>query len=171
MKYKEENYIDKQSSNITDDEVSFLNNILEELIDNDFIECIYLVPIYHNLEIAREPMDYLDIKVKVIVNENKPNIINSVMNTIRKLYYNAFNNRLVLSNMYSFQIFSEGEFFAKESFDKKCEELDLVSAYILFDRNKTFENLQDSLNIKPLSKICNISNINEIIVNEKRNVR
>ena len=141
MKYIEENFKKIMGNQIPKDELEILKPFLSELKNNQAIECIYLVPTYKKIEYGREPFDYFRKRFYIIVNNEKT--ASEEYEQIQRCIHKA---RFSLKKKGYFFV-DKYEFYCIKEFDKFYW-TSLVSSYIIFDRNGTYEKLQDELKTK-----------------------
>ena len=136
MKYIKENFKKIMGNQIPKAELEILTPFLRELKNNNDVECIYLVPTFKEIEYGRESFDYFYKQFYIIVGKEKSEHIERCINK----------TRLQLKEKGYFFVDEYG-FYCIEQFNKIYWQ-SLVSSYIIFDRNGTYEKLQDELKIQ-----------------------
>lgn len=160
MKHIEQNFKKIMGCEFLEEELQILKPFLAELKNFKAIECIFLVPTYKEIEYAREPFEYLYKEFYVIF--NKELSTDEECNKIQKCI-----------NETRFLLKDKGYFFIDEYKFETIEEFDsfywksLVSSYIIFDRNGTYEKLQDEIKTqveprKPISEYSQVGALAEI---------
>ena len=163
MKYIKENYKNSAESGFTIDELEIIKPFISELINNIDVECIFLLATYVNNRITKDPNDYCKIEISVIVDdENISRTIDKIIETGSKLDRIQDPTNTFILQITEREAFEEGRSKSYPSIAKK----DLVSSYIIYDKNGTYEKLQDKLNtsIKPWGGLSKLLNINELDV-------
>ena len=160
MKHIEENFKKIMGNKIPQDELEILKQLLLELKSYHGVECIYLVPTYEDIEYGREPFGYFYKQLYVIVNKEKlsEEECKQLQLCVNKAYFPLKKKGYFFVDEYRFhRIENFGEFYWDS----------LVSSYIIFDRNGTYERLQDELKTKvepykPISQYYDIGSLAEI---------
>lgn len=158
--YIKENFKKIMGNIIPDKELDILKPLLSNLKNNQAVKCIYLVPIYNEKEFGREPFEYFYKKFYIIVNKEK-------------ITAEEYEQMIICINKARFSLKEKGYFFVDEYRFHRIENFgefywdSLVSSYIIFDRNGTYERLQDELKskvepYKPISQYCDIGSLAEI---------
>lgn len=166
MKHIEENFKKIMGNQIPKDELDILKPFLSELKNNQAVDCIYLVPTYEEIEYGREPFVYFRKRFYIIVNKEKaiPSVCEQIQMCINKAKYSLNEKGYFFVDEYEFSRVAEFDKFYWGS---------LVSSYIIFDRNGTYEKLQDEFKTKvepykPISQyyeygsLAEIENIDEL---------
>lgn len=164
MKYIKENIRIKDGQKIYDDDLKILVPFINEIQNNDFVECICLIPIYKQEEVAREPNDYCYIDIKIFVNEELKDY-EEIKSSINKVHYDLCNRYLPI-NEYNFEIIDLKKFNPNYSIYSSLCKKDLVSSYIIYDKNGTFGELQEELEsqVRPWGSLVQIENIEKLDV-------
>ena len=160
MKHIEQNFRKIMGCQFLEKELEILKSFLSELKSFPAVECIFLVPTYKEIEYGRETFDYFYKDFSVIL--NKKLMTNEDYNQIQRC---MIETNVLLEN--------QGYFFVNEYEFKTIEEFDefywksLVSSYIIFDRNGTYEKLQDEIKTqveprKPISEYSQVGALAEI---------
>ena len=164
MKYIEENFSDAYVQDLSDDEIRHLTTFLKEQVSIESVECICLKPEYREIDRRYYDDSYCSVEIKIIVRKESRDlkwIERSICEARRCLPFISY----IPTNEFKFVITDINSFNSDSIITKSWNERDLVSSYILFDRNGIFEKLQDELreNKEPwvgLSKIGNIDKLN-----------
>ena len=170
MKYIEKNFENADVRSFSDDEIKFINQLLKELIDNESVEGVFLIPIAKEEEVCRSTNYYCKAKLVVIARKSNKELkylretamkdFNISISNKRYLPVNEINTETIyLSNLVRAK---------KDSLIKLWFDYDLVSSYIMFDRNGIIGKLQDdaSKKVKPW-KVARIINLDKLITEEK----
>ena len=174
MKYIEENFKDTNVQSLSDNEIRYLSEFLEKQISIQSVECILLKPKYK--EICRRYYDdsYCSIQIIVITQKESRDlkiIEESILETERLLPFLSY----IPTNEFDFVIDDVDSYKSESIIIRSWSECDLVSSYILFDRNGYFENMQDELRERktPYVGLSKIDNINKLCTEpfEKRLAR
>ena len=162
MKYIKKNIRIKDGQKIYDDDLNILVPFIDELKNKDAVECICLMPLYMQEEIAREPNDYCHIFIKIFANGELEDY-EEIKNSISKVEYDL-GNRYIPVNEYGFEIIDLKEFYQDDSIYSTLCKKDLVSSYIIYDKKGAFAELQDESNkqIRPWAVLVQIENIEEL---------
>lgn len=161
MKYIKENYKNSAESGFTLDELEIIKPFISDLVNDIDVECIFLLATYVDKKISKGFTNYCKIEISIVVDdENISKTIDKIMETGNKL--DCLQEPV---NTYVLQLTE------RESFDEKrsrsypsIAKKDLVSSYIIYDKNGAYEELQDKLNIsiKPWEGLTKLLNINEL---------
>ena len=167
MKYIKKNIRKKDGQKIHDDDLNILAPFIDELKNKDAVECICLMPLYMQEEIAREPNDYCYIFIKIFANGELEDY-GEIKNSIRRVEYDL-SNRYIPVNEYGFEITDLKKFYQDDRIYSTLCKKALVSSYIIYDKNGTFAELQDELKnqIHPWAPLVQIENIEELNVKTK----
>ena len=136
--YIKENFKKIMGNIIPDKELDILKPLLSNLKNNQAVKCIYLVPIYNEKEFGREPFEYFYKKFYIRVNKEK-------------ITAEEYEQMIICINKARFSLKEKGYFFIDAYQFNIIEKFNewywrsLVSSYIIFDRNGTYEKLQDEL--------------------------
>lgn len=163
MKYIEENFNDAYVQDLSDDEIRHLTTFLKEQVNIEFVECICLKPEYREIDRRYYDDSYCSVEIKIIVHKESGDlkwIERSICEARRCLPFISY----IPTNEFKFVITDINSFNSDSIITKSWNERDLVSSYILFDRNGIFEKLQDELRENKeswagLSKIGNIDKL------------
>ena len=164
MKYIEENFNDAYVQDLSDDEIRHLTTFLKEQVSIESVECICLKPEYREIDRRYYDDSYCSVEIKIIVHKESSDlkwIERSICEARRCLPFISY----IPTNEFKFVITDINSFNSDSIITKSWNERDLVSSYILFDRNGIFEKLQDELRENKeswagLSKIGNIDKLN-----------
>ena len=167
MKYIKKNIKIKDGQKIHDDDLNILAPFIDELKNKDAVECICLMPLYMQEEIAREPNDYCNIFIKIFSNGELEDY-EEIKDSISKVEYDL-SNRYIPVNEYGFEIIDLKKFYQDDSIYSTLCKKALVSSYIIYDKKGTFAELQDESNkqIRPWAPLVQIENIKELDVKTK----
>lgn len=169
MKHIEKNFENRKNRSLSDDEILFLNQFLKEQIENSPVECIYLVPMCKNDE------DIINCSIRIIVVEYKGQIDldDKINRSVYEVNRNMSKKRSNPTNEIDFHVSDIKEYLGVDpkTLLKWYNDKDLVSSYILFDRNGTFGKIQERLEDKaePWTPLANITNIDELVVDYEKN--
>ena len=161
MKHIQKNFENVGYVDLSEEEIVFLNQFLMEQVNNGSVECVYLVPIYKNERQIKSSIRVVVVEFKGIVclDEN-------IKKSIYDVNHNMSTKRSHPSNEIDFQISEINEYIGVDtnSLLKWYNDKDLVSSYILFDRHKRFERIQDELkdDIEPWRPLACITNIDKL---------
>lgn len=163
MKYIEKNFNDAYVQDLSDDEIRHLTTFLKELVGIESVECICLKPEYREIDRRYYDDSYCSVEIKIIVHKESSDlkwIERSICEARRCLPFISY----IPTNEFKFVITDINSFNSDSIITKSWNERDLVSSYILFDRNGIFEKLQDELRENKeswagLSKIGNIDKL------------
>lgn len=163
MKYIEENFIFEKGNKIYDYEIRILNNFISKLKSNQSVECICLVPIYIDKNIDSESDNICSIKLYILA-KKELNDFSKIQKTINSFAKMMFNNKDQIYNWFSVEIDNATYFLSSKNIDKSNYSKDLVSSYILYDKNGSFSSLQDKYKdkVKPWNKVVALENIDKI---------
>ena len=152
MKYIKENIRIKDGQEIYDDELDILLPFINQLAIRDDVEGICLIPTYKQEEVGYEPRNYCSIYVNLFINK-KPNTNNNTNNNIEDSNYNIF-NKINQDNIIYSVLF----------------EKNLVSSYIIYDKNGELTKLQEKLKeqIKPWKSLVQIENIDKLDIKSQK---
>ena len=174
MKYIEKNFENADVRSFSDDEIKFLNQALKELIDNESVESIFLVPIAKEEEACRSTNYYCSAKLFVIARKSNKELKYSRENALKDLNINISNKRYLPVNALNTETIYLSNLVRakKDSLIKLWFDYDLVSSYILFDRNGIVGKLQDDAaeRVEPW-RVARIINIDKLITEEKEKPR
>ena len=169
MKYIKENYKNSAESGFTLDELEIIKPFISDLVNNIDVECIFLLATYVDKRITKEPNDYCKVEISVILDEkNISKTIDKLMETGNKLDCMQDPINTFVLQITEREAFEEIRSKTYPSIEKK----DLVSSYIIYDKNGTYEELQDKLktSIKPWGGLSKLLNINELDVKKENSM-
>lgn len=165
MKYIEEYFEDAKVLYLTNNEIKHLNNFLREQINIESVEGIILIPEYKEIDRRYYNDAYCSMDIKVIAHNDQKDLeeIERSISKVRcKLPY--YTTSYIPTNEFKFSITDINKFTSDSIIIKSWNERDLLSSYILFDRNGNIEKLQNELKVNKniwggLSKIGNIDEL------------
>lgn len=140
MKYIKENFAIEKGNKIYDYEIRILNNFISKLKSNQSVECICLVPIYIDKNIDSESDNICSIKLYILA-KKELNDFSKIQKTINSFAKMMFNNKDQIYNWFSVEIDNATYFLSSKNIDKSNYSKDLVSSYILYDKNGSFSSL------------------------------
>ena len=165
MKYVENNFLKAEGNRIYDPELTILKPFLNELKNNQSVECICLMPEY-----IEESFGFCSIKISIFA-RNAADDFNNIQHSIKSLLGALFYKKYKIINNFRVEIQDATSFLENKELCNVLYRKSLVSSYIVFDRTGVFEKLQEELKdqIKPWESIIELENIDELEKDDTKN--
>ena len=155
MSYIKENFTNEEAIHLTNEEVLLLNYLKTNLKDLTTIECIQLIP-------SKKNDNQNSIRINIIESSKleEKQFLKQFVNNIK---YSLDNRRTKSNNSFFITLSPPIETISQQEM-KSLAKKEIVSSYIIFDRNGRYTNLQDYLKdyIVSFGGLISIDNIKQI---------